>query len=80
VRDFQSITHPDDLEEDLGFVRRILKDSVPFYHLEKRYIHKKGRIVWALLSVSGPVRSLATEVGRVPGHPGQFQGGMAIAQ
>jgi two-component system sensor histidine kinase UhpB len=52
ARDFQSITHPDDLEEDLGLARQILKDSLPFYHLEKRYLHKEGRIVWALLSVS----------------------------
>jgi PAS domain S-box-containing protein len=52
ARDFQSITHPADLEEDLGLARQILKDSIPVYHLEKRYLHKKGRIVWALLSVS----------------------------
>jgi two-component system sensor histidine kinase UhpB len=52
ARDFQSISHPDDLEADLGLVRQMLDDSIPYYHLEKRYLHKEGRIIWALLSVS----------------------------
>jgi PAS domain S-box-containing protein len=52
ARDFQSITHPDDLEADLGLVRQMLEGSIPYYHLEKRYLHKEGRIVWAFLSVS----------------------------
>jgi two-component system sensor histidine kinase UhpB len=51
-RDFQSITHPDDLEADMGFVRQMLEGSISYYHMEKRYIHKQGRIVWILLSVS----------------------------
>jgi PAS domain S-box-containing protein len=50
--DFQSITHPDDLEADLGLVRQLLEGSVPYYHIEKRYLHKLGNVVWALLSVS----------------------------
>jgi PAS domain S-box-containing protein len=50
--DFQSITHPDDLEENLGLVPQMLENSIPYYHLEKRYLHKEGRIIWALLTVS----------------------------
>jgi PAS domain S-box-containing protein len=50
--DFQSITHPEDLEADLGLVRQLLEGSVPYYHMEKRYFHKQGKVVWALLSVS----------------------------
>ncbi|HME90943.1 MAG TPA: PAS domain S-box protein, partial [Myxococcaceae bacterium] len=52
ARDFQSITHPDDLDTDLGFVRQMLDGSIPYYHMEKRYFHKNGGLVWILLSVS----------------------------
>ena len=49
---FQDITHPDDLEVDLAFVRRMLAGEIRSYHMEKRYFHKAGHIVWVLLSVS----------------------------
>jgi len=49
---FQAITHPDDLETDIEFVRQMLDGSIPHCQLEKRYIHKDGHVVWALLSVS----------------------------
>ncbi|WP_345056878.1 sensor histidine kinase [Hymenobacter glaciei] len=49
---FQDITHPDDLEVDLGYVRQMLAKEINTYKLEKRYIHKNGQFVWALLTVS----------------------------
>ncbi|MGD2181356.1 PAS domain S-box protein [Lusitaniella coriacea] len=49
---FPEITHPDDLEIDLNRFKQLFKGKIPYYHLEKRYLHKNGRIVWALLSVS----------------------------
>jgi len=49
---FQALTHPDDLETDVEFVRRMLDGSIPHYQMEKRYFHKDGHIVWILLSVS----------------------------
>lgn len=49
---FQEITHPDDLAADLEFVQQTLEGSRQTYQMEKRYFHKDGRIVWALLSVS----------------------------
>lgn len=52
ANDFQSITHPDDLEQDMKFVVRMLAGEISTYRLEKRYFHRSGRIVWALLSVS----------------------------
>ncbi|MEO5887672.1 MAG: PAS domain S-box protein, partial [Anaerolineales bacterium] len=52
TKTFQEITHPDDLEADLTFVRRLLAGEIPTYKMEKRYIHKNGQIIWALLSVS----------------------------
>ncbi len=52
VRDFQSITHPDDLDADLAHVRRLLAGEVRDYQMVKRYIHRQGHVVWVLLSVS----------------------------
>jgi len=49
---FQAITHPDDLDADLAFVRRMLAGEIRTYQMEKRYFHKKGHSVWILLSVS----------------------------
>lgn len=49
---FQAITHPDDLETDLSYVRQVLAGEIPTYQMEKRYIHKLGRTVWILLNVS----------------------------
>jgi PAS domain S-box-containing protein len=49
---FQAITHPDDLDADLGYVREMLEGSRSHYDLEKRYFHKDGHIVWIMLSVS----------------------------
>jgi PAS domain S-box-containing protein len=51
-KDFQSITHPDDLANDLEFVRRVLSGEIETYELEKRYIHASGRVVWIQLDVS----------------------------
>jgi two-component system, NarL family, sensor histidine kinase UhpB len=50
--DFQSITHPEDLDTDVGQVRQMLDGSLSHYDMEKRYLHKDGHIVWVLLSVS----------------------------
>ena len=49
---FQDITHPEDLEIDLGYVRQMLAGEIPYYHLEKRYLHQQGHVVWIMLSVS----------------------------
>ena len=49
---FQAITHPDDLDTDLAFVRQVLASEIPTYQMEKRYFHKQGHIVWILLDVS----------------------------
>ena len=49
---FQDITYPDDLKVDLDHLERILAGEMRTYQIEKRYIHKKGHVVWALLSVS----------------------------
>ncbi|MCX7174583.1 MAG: PAS domain S-box protein [Proteobacteria bacterium] len=50
--DFQSITHPDDLVDDLKHVDDLIEGRIDTYQMEKRYFHKTGKIVWILLSVS----------------------------
>ncbi len=50
--DFQTITHPEDLESDLSQMQRLLTGEIRYYHLEKRYFHKSGQTVWVLLSVA----------------------------
>ncbi len=49
---FQDITHPDDLETDLNYVRQVLAGEMTSYQMEKRYFHKEGHIIWISLSVS----------------------------
>ena len=49
---FQEMTFPDDLETDLDHVRDLLAGKIDSYHLEKRYFHKQGFMVWAKLGVS----------------------------
>jgi diguanylate cyclase (GGDEF)-like protein/PAS domain S-box-containing protein len=50
--DFQELTHPDDLGEDLAHVYRLLAGEILTCQLEKRYVHKDGHEVWALTSAS----------------------------
>jgi diguanylate cyclase (GGDEF)-like protein/PAS domain S-box-containing protein/hemerythrin-like metal-binding protein len=49
---FQDITHPDDLGEDLRFVNQLLAGEIDSYQMEKRYLHREGRVIHGLLSVS----------------------------
>ncbi|MFV0369648.1 MAG: PAS domain S-box protein [Hyphomicrobiaceae bacterium] len=49
---FQDITHADDLTADLIRVDQLLKGEIQTTSFEKRYIHKRGHVVWALLTVS----------------------------
>ncbi len=50
--DFQSITHPDDLEADLQNVREMIERRRDTYRMDKRYIHKQGHTLWIQLNVS----------------------------
>jgi PAS domain S-box-containing protein len=49
---FQQITHPDDLDKDVEFIRKAANGEIDFYRAEKRYIHKKGKVIWINLNVS----------------------------
>lgn len=50
--DFQSITHPDDLELDLGLLNQTLNRERDSYQIEKRYRHRDGHEVMAQLDVA----------------------------
>src|SRR6266850_2134456 len=50
--DFQTVTHPEDLDADLNYVQQMLSQKIRSYQMEKRYLHKAGQVVWVLLSVS----------------------------
>ena len=49
---FQDITHPEDLNKDLKQLDLLRKGEIENYQMEKRYFHKNGDVIWALLSVS----------------------------
>lgn len=49
---FQEVTHPSDLEKELALLHRLLQGEIEFYHLEKRYLHRSGQVVWVMLSLS----------------------------
>ncbi|GGA78223.1 hypothetical protein GCM10008015_18650 [Flavobacterium palustre] len=49
---FQDITHPDDLEADLNLLEELINGNRDGYTMEKRYFHKSGQIIHAILGVS----------------------------
>jgi PAS domain S-box-containing protein len=49
---FQDITYHEDLEKDVTLVKQMLKKEITTYTLEKRYVSKEKRIIWASLTVS----------------------------
>jgi PAS domain S-box-containing protein len=50
--DFQSITHPDDLKNNLELGRQLFAGTIQTYQIEKRYLRKDGHLIWCLLNVS----------------------------
>ncbi|MGM0489420.1 MAG: PAS domain S-box protein [Planctomycetota bacterium] len=57
---FQDVTHPDDLDADLEYVRRMLAGEIRTYSMEKRYLRKNGDAIWVNLTV-GPFREESGE-------------------
>lgn len=49
---FSEFTHPDDLPANLELFRDLAAGRRDYYRMEKRYIHKNGRHLWADLTVS----------------------------
>lgn len=49
--DFQTITHPDDLDRDLHLASAVMDRTIDHYSMEKRYIRKDGSTIWIMLFV-----------------------------
>jgi diguanylate cyclase (GGDEF)-like protein/PAS domain S-box-containing protein len=49
---FQQLTHPDDLDSDLGLLQQLLAGRIDRYEMRKRYLHSDGGVRWAQLTVS----------------------------
>lgn len=49
---FQDITYPEDLDKDLELFQEVLDNKKDSYQLEKRYFHKKGHLVYTVLTVT----------------------------
>ena len=48
---FTEFTYPDDVEIDIDLFKEMLNGKRDSYNIEKRYIHKNGRLIWANLHV-----------------------------
>ncbi len=51
-RNFQSLTHPDDIDQSIEYLEKLNRAELDSFSLEKRYLNKQGQIVWVLLNVS----------------------------
>jgi PAS domain S-box-containing protein len=49
---FSQITHPDDVAASEAAANQIRQDPASHARLEKRYIHKSGRVVWCRVELS----------------------------
>jgi PAS domain S-box-containing protein len=61
--DFQSITHPEDLQADVTQAGQLLRGEIKSYQMEKRYLRKSGEVLWVLLS-----GSIVREASGAPKH------------
>ncbi len=48
----KSITYPDDLEMTMSRLQEVVDNKVTVVRFEKRYYHKSGRLIWALVNAS----------------------------
>jgi PAS domain S-box-containing protein len=49
---FQAVTHPGDLQIGTHYFQQMLSGEIRSCQFEKRYLHKLGQTVWAMLSTS----------------------------
>lgn len=48
----EEITHPDDIVESYTSREPLLAGAAHSFQIEKRYLHKDGRIIWCLVNIS----------------------------
>ena len=49
---FNEVTHPEDQDTGADTIKKMLKDGLGNATFEKRYLHKDGSVVWALVSTT----------------------------
>ncbi|MDY6786289.1 MAG: PAS domain S-box protein [Cyanobacteriota bacterium] len=49
---FEQLTYSEDWEISQRHLCQLLSGELSHYHLEKRYLHKNGSVIWSLVSVS----------------------------
>lgn len=52
LMDLETITHPADIEQSFIFLKKLYKDEIREYTMEKRYISKSGKTIWVNITVS----------------------------
>lgn len=60
---YLDLTHPDDIQISATKLGQLLSGELNYYHLEKRFIHKNGQIVWTFVS-----RALVRDAHGTPLH------------
>ncbi|MFL5727944.1 MAG: PAS domain S-box protein, partial [Cytophagaceae bacterium] len=48
----KEITHPEDISSNLDMLNQLKNNLIPSFELQKRYIHKNGKIIWGRIHVS----------------------------
>ncbi|MBF0529460.1 MAG: PAS domain S-box protein, partial [Deltaproteobacteria bacterium] len=48
----KDITHPESIEENLRQQARLASGKIDSYHMEKRYIHKKGHTIYCIIDAN----------------------------
>jgi PAS domain S-box-containing protein len=62
--DWETITHPDDVQNDLDQLARLNAGDISGFQMEKRYLHPDGHAVW----ISMTIAPLKTDDGAHPRH------------
>ncbi len=53
--DWMSITHPDDLQEDLKYMEQLISGEIQGFRMDKRYIRPDNSYVWIRMTIA-PIR------------------------
>lgn len=49
---FMDLTHPDDAKGTHEVMKKLLNGDIPSFHIEMRYVHKKGHNIWVQVNSS----------------------------
>ncbi|MBL8156297.1 MAG: PAS domain S-box protein [Anaerolineae bacterium] len=52
TKTFHGVTHPDDIDREIGIIRSAARDGSNTLSIDKRYLHKDGHVVWGRMRAS----------------------------